>query len=390
MALPLDGGVESLNVAMAATVLLYEARRQRQVAPGDSDWRGPPRNGEAGAPMNDDLARIQADATARIAAATTVEELRTVSQEVLGKKSELVGLRKQLGGLDEATRKSAGEALNATSRAIQAAVEDREGGLAQAERAARYEAERLDLTEVIEPPTVGHLHVVTQTWQELEDIFVGMGFTVAEGPEVETDWYNFVALNIPDSHPARRCGTRSASTSATPRQRCCCARRPARADPRDGDAEAAHLRRSCPGRVYRRGHDGRHAPAHVPPDRGPGRRQGRHHGRPGRAPSCSSSTAYFGPDIESRLRPSLLPVHRAVGRGRRLPFEDRQTWIELGGCGMVHPNVLRGTSASTPRSGRGWAFGFGIDRMAMMRHGIDDIRQFVDRNDVRFLRAVLT
>ena len=342
--------------------------------------------------MNEDLTRIQADALARIAAVTTVEELRTVSQEVLGKKSELVGLRKQLGGLDEATRKSAGEALNATTRAIQAAVEDREGGLAQAERAARYEAERLDLTEVIDPPTVGHLHVVTQTWQALEDIFVGMGYAVAEGPEVETDWYNFEALNIPDSHPARSMwDTLWVDLDDADGNPMLLRTHTSNVQIHVMQAEAPPIYIVAPGRTYRRDTtDATHLPVFhqiegLVVDKGitmadlSGTIQ-------------AFTQAYFGQDFESRLRPSYFPFTEpsaefevtcifCEGAGCRVCSQTG--WIELGGCGMVHPNVLR-SGGIDPEEWTGFAFGFGIDRLAQIRHQVDDMRDFLV-NDIRFL-----
>jgi phenylalanyl-tRNA synthetase alpha chain len=328
-----------------------------------------------------DLTRIQADALARIAAVTTVEELRAVSQEVLGKKSELVGLRKQLGGLDEATRKSTGEALNATSRAIQAAVEDREGGLAEAERAARYEAERLDLTEVIEPPTVGHLHVVTQTWQALEDIFVGMGYAVAEGPEVETDWYNFEALNIPDSHPARSMwDTLWVDLDDAEGNPMLLRTHTSNVQIHVMQAQAPPIYVVAPGRTYRRDTtDATHLPVFhqiegLVVDKGitmadlSGTIQ-------------AFTQAYFGQDFESRLRPSYFPFTEPSAEfDIRPPGGD---WLELGGCGMVHPNVFRHVGID-PEEWTGFAFGFGIDRLAKVRYEVDDLREFIS-SDVRFL-----
>jgi phenylalanyl-tRNA synthetase alpha chain len=329
--------------------------------------------------MNDQLAAIQADALARLASAATVEELRSIGQEVLGKRSELVGLRKQLGGLDEATRKAAGEALNATTRAIQAAIEDREAGLAAGERAARYEAERLDLTEVVDPPAVGHLHVVTQTWQALEDIFVGMGYGIAEGPEIETDWYNFEALNIPDSHPARSMwdtlwvdigepGTWLLRTHTSNVQI------------HVMQAQEPPIYNVAPGRTYRRDTtDATHLPVFhqiegLVVDRGITMAD--------LAGTIQAFTqAYFGQEFESRLRPSYFPFTEPSAEfDIRPPGGD---WLELGGCGMVHPNVFRHVGID-PEEWTGFAFGFGIDRLAKVRYEVDDLREFIS-SDVRFL-----
>src|SRR5690606_23399693 len=142
-------------------------------------------------------------APARVAAASTLDELRAVEAELLGKKGALTELKKGLGALDPDARRTAGQAVNEARTAVEAAVAGRRRDLEAEARAATVAAERLDLTEVVGERERGSLHLVTQTWDRLVDVFVGMGFTVAEGPEVETDWYNFEALNIPAAHPAR-------------------------------------------------------------------------------------------------------------------------------------------------------------------------------------------
>jgi phenylalanyl-tRNA synthetase alpha chain len=331
--------------------------------------------------MNEDLARIQADALARVAAAGSLDELRAISQEVLGKRSELVGLRKQLGGLDEATRKEAGQALQATTQAIQAALDDRESGLEGAERASRYEAERLDLTEVVDPLSVGHLHVVTQTWQALEDIFVGMGYRVAEGPEIETDWYNFEALNIPDSHPARSMwDTLWVDVDDADGNPMLLRTHTSNVQIHAMQAEAPPIYLVAPGRTYRRDTtDATHLPVFhqiegLVVDRGITMAD--------LAGTIQAFTqAYFGQAFESRLRPSYFPFTEPSAEfDIRPPGGD---WLELGGCGMVHPNVFRHVGID-PEEWTGFAFGFGIDRLAKVRYAVDDLREFIT-SDVRFL-----
>jgi len=329
--------------------------------------------------MDDQLAEIQSDALGRIAAAATLDELKAIGQEVLGKRSDLVGLRKQLGGFDEVTRKAAGEALNATQRAIQAAIEDRESGLAEAERAARYEAERLDLTEVVDPPQVGHLHVVTQTWQALEDIFVGMGYGVVEGPEIETDWYNFEALNIPDSHPARSMWD-TLWVDLDPPGTWLLRTHTSNVQIHAMQAQEPPIYVVAPGRTYRRDTtDATHLPVFhqiegLVVDRGITMAD--------LAGTIQAFTqAYFGQDFESRLRPSYFPFTEPSAEfDIRPPGGD---WLELGGCGMVHPNVFRHVGID-PEAWTGFAFGFGIDRLAKVRYEVDDLREFIT-SDVRFL-----
>ena len=298
--------------------------------------------------MIDEIARIQAGALARVQTAASVDELTTLGQEILGKRSELVGLRKQLGGLDEATRKQTGEALNAATQAIKAALADRESGLQGAERSARYEAERLDLTEVIDPPA-GRAPPPRHP-----DLAGPRGHLRRHGlhasPRVPrsrpTGTTSRPSTSRTRTRPGR-CGTPSTSTSASP-ARCSCARTRPRADPRDAGRGAAHLHRG-PGPDLPTGHDRRHPPAGVPPDRGPGRRPGDHHRPTWPAPSRPSPRPTSARTSTSRLRPSYFPFTEPSAEfDIRPPGGD---WLELGGCGMVHPNVLPPRAASTPRSG---------------------------------------
>ena len=153
--------------------------------------------------MLDEIAAIEADAGPRIARAATLDDLRALDQELLGKRSVLSSFKAKLGGLDHEGRREVGGALNRVRDALEAALSDRRGALESEARLVQLQAERLDLTEVPPANGAGHLHLVTQSMERLEDVFVGMGFTVAEGPEVETDWHNFGALNFPPDHPAR-------------------------------------------------------------------------------------------------------------------------------------------------------------------------------------------
>jgi phenylalanyl-tRNA synthetase alpha chain len=324
----------------------------------------------------EDLDRIRDAAIARLEAAGTLDELRAASQEVLGKRSELLAFRRELGSRGEDERKKAGQALNEATQAVQAVHDSRRAALEGAEQAARYEDERLDLTEVRRQRRRGHLHLVTQTWQDLEDIFVGMGFTVSEGPEIENDWYNFEALNIPEAHPARSMwDTLYVDVDHM-------ALRP-HTSPVQIHVMEAHeppVYTVVPGRVYRRDTtDATHLPVFhqiegLVVDRGitmgdlAGTIQ-------------AFTSAYFGTEFRSRLRPSYFPFTEPSAE-----FDIQApdgSWLELGGCGMVHPNVFRAVGYD-PEEWTGFAFGFGIDRLAKVRHGVDDLREYI-LNDVRFL-----
>jgi phenylalanyl-tRNA synthetase alpha chain len=339
----------------------------------------------------DELATLERDLIAELEAAGDVAALQACMREGLGKTSRFAALQKSLGGLQPEERKDAGAALNAARQRVQNVADERRRRLESRERAARLAADRLDLTEVPYQPRRGHLHLVTQTRDRLEDVFVGMGFTVAEGPEVETDWHNFQALNIPPAHPARSSqdtlyldwGDEESTlvrTQTSPVQI------------RLMQSQAPPIYSVMPGRVYRKDTpDARHNPTFsqiegLVVDRGItfGHLAGT---------IDTFTRAYFGPDIESRLRPAYFPftepsaefeVTCTICRGAGCRTCSDTGWIELGGCGMVHPNVLS-VCGIDPEEWSGFAFGFGIDRLAQMRHAIADMRVLLD-NDIRFTR----
>jgi phenylalanyl-tRNA synthetase alpha chain len=334
--------------------------------------------------------QVESEGLARVDRATTLDELRAVETEVLGKRSALAGLNQQLGRMPADERKDAGRAVNAVRQRLSAAVEERRAVLEADDRRRRLEVERLDLTEVVGAVARGHLHLVNQARRQLEDVFVGMGYSVAEGPEVETDWHNFEALNMPPAHPARgmwdtlyvKLGEPESTllrTHTSPVQI------------RVMTSQPPPIYIVAPGRAYRRDTpDARHLPVFhqiegLVVDRGItfGDMAGTIE---------AFTSAYFGPAITSRLRPSYFPFTEpsaefevtcifCEGRGCRVCSQSG--WIELGGCGMVDPNVFEAVGID-PEEWQGFAFGFGIDRCAMLRHDVDDIRHFIS-NDIRFL-----
>ena len=340
--------------------------------------------------MTDDLKQLQTDFSQRIAAASSVADLRAVESELLGKKGALTQLKRTLGDLDAEQRKQMGAALNEAKTALEAAIESRGQQLRQAELAAQIAAEKTDLTEFLSVPARGTRHLVTQTWDHLVDVFVGMGFTVAEGPEVESDWYNFEALNIPAAHPARGMWdtlyvdygepeTVLLRTHTSPVQI------------RVMTDQPPPIYSVMPGRVYRRDTaDASHMPVFhqiegLVIDRGISFAD-----LAGTLEAFTS--AYFGGAIHSRLRPSYFPftepsaeydINCLFCQGDGCRTCGQTGWLELGGCGMVHPNVLRNVGLDADEWS-GFAFGFGLDRLALMRHGVDDIREMYT-GDVRFL-----
>jgi phenylalanyl-tRNA synthetase alpha chain len=346
------------------------------------------------------LAEIETTARKRLEAARNPTTLRDTEREVLGKKSELARLNTRLGGLSLDERKEAGALINGARTRLEQQAAELRTGLDAAERQRRVDAERLDLSEVaVVPPAPplatlhrgrGHTNLVTQTRDQLEDTFTAMGFVIAEGPEAETDWYNFEALNMPPAHPARgmwdtlylKLGapeTVLLRTHTSPVQI------------RLMESHELPIYAVMPGRCYRRDTpDARHLPVFhqiegLVVDRGItfGDMAGTIE---------LFTNAFFGPGIHSRLRPSYFPftepsaefeVTCPICAGAGCRTCSGSGWIELGGCGMVDPNVFAAVGID-PEVYTGFAFGFGIDRLAQVRVGLSDMRALLD-NDVRFL-----
>lgn len=335
------------------------------------------------------VAAMAAEGVDDIAAATHLDALDEVESALLGKHSALSGIKAGMKDLDPERRREVGAALNSARTTLEAAATARRDELLAEARQARLAAEQLDLTESLGRARVGHAHVVTQTWERLEDVFCGMGYTVADGPEVETDWFNFEALNLPPEHPARSMwdtlyldsadldgvaeGQLVLRTHTSPVQ----VRTMLRAV-REGSGPPIYV--VCPGRVYRRDTaDSTHLPVFhqiegLVIDRGISMAD--------LSGTIDAFTkAYFGAEMTTRLRPSYFPFTEPSAE-----FDVGTPdggWLELGGCGMVHPNVLR-AGGLDPEEWSGFAFGFGIDRLAKIRHQVGDLREYLT-NDIRFL-----
>ncbi len=329
--------------------------------------------------MIDQLTEHSQAALTAIDAAETVEDLQAAKTAVLGKTAPLAEAQRQLGSLPPEDRKAAGQALNQARKSVEARLEARLAELAGAERAAQLVAERLDLTEVPSDTQVGHAHVVTQAWEELEDVFVGMGFRIAEGPEVETDWHNFDALNIPPGHPARDGFDTIYVDHGEPRSTVL-RTHTSPVQIRTMLAQEPPIYIVAPGRVFRADTaDATHIPVFhqlegLVIDEGISLAD--------LAGTIEAFTeAYFGPGFTSRLRPNYFPFTEPSAEfDIQLPDGS---WLELGGCGMVHPNVMRAGGVD-PERWTGFAFGFGIDRLAGIKFGIEDLREMFT-NDIRFL-----
>ncbi len=319
--------------------------------------------------------------------------LRELEHEVLSKKGSIAVLNRQLGTLDPGSRQIAGSAINEARGQMRAEFEEAKARLLVEARVRELETEKLDLSEVVADATfrAGRTHLITATRMELEDIFIGMGFVVEEGPEVETDWHNFEALNIPPYHPARA-GQDSFYLKFGEAESMLLRTHTSPVQIRVMTRQQPPIYAVMPGRVYRRDTaDARHTPAFhqiegLVVDKGITFAN--------LAGTIEAFTkAIFGPHVVSRLRPGFFPftepsaefeVTCSICEGAGCRTCSGTGWIELGGCGMVDPNVF-GAVGIDPEEWNGFAFGFGIDRLAQMRHSISDMRVLLD-NDVRFLR----
>lgn len=334
---------------------------------------------------------VAGKARADIAAAASTADLDELERTYLGKSSPFNGLRAEIKSAAPEERAGIGKEIQERLRIVKQSIDERRAVLAAQELETSATRERIDLTLPGHEYTRGHLHPVTRIWRELEDVFVGLGYKVAEGPEVELDWYNFEALNFPPGHPARamqdtlyvRLGEQEQvllRTHTSPVQ------------VRVMERQRPPIYVVAPGRVFRRDTlDARHSPVF--------------HQIEGLAVDEGITLgdllgtveafihALFGPDIRARFLPSYFPftepsVEFAMScifcQGSGCTVCSKTGWIELGGAGMVDPNVFRSVDID-PERYSGFAFGFGIDRLVQLLYGVDHVKNLWD-GDVRFAR----
>jgi phenylalanyl-tRNA synthetase alpha chain len=343
--------------------------------------------------MADTFEAIRQQAEKDVAAASSVKELEEAKVRYLGRKSELTTALRSIGELPPEERGKVGQSANAVRQALEELIAGRIKALEDAELDASLSEDRIDVTLPGDRPSAaGRLHLITETRREIEDIFLGLGFKVAEGPEVEYDYYNFTSLNHPPGHPARMLQDTFyfsdevlLRTHTSPMQT------------RAMEAQEPPIYIVIPGKTYRRDSDATHTPMF--------------HQVEGLAVDenitladlqgvlLEFARAIFGPEREIRLRPHYFPFTEpsvevdiscfACGGSGVLPDGGRDNlckgsgWIEILGSGMVDPNVF-GFVDYDPERYQGFAFGMGIERIAMLKHGVPDLRLFFD-NDLPFL-----
>jgi phenylalanyl-tRNA synthetase alpha chain len=353
--------------------------------------------------MTDRINQIRAEAEDAIANATDTQTLENVRVHYLGRKAELPNLLRSVAELPPQERAATGKAANDARKALEQAIEQRTRQLAANELDQRLERDRVDVTLPGDPAAaIGRLHLITQTRREIEDVFVGLGFNVAEGPEVETVYYNFDALNFDSTHPSRLMSdtfyveptpdifdpnARLLRVHTSPMQ------------VRAMEAQPPPLYIIVPGRTYRPDNDATHTP--------------QFHQIEGLAVDTditladlkgtllAFARAIFGEEREVRLRPHFFPftepsaevdvscfncTQGVMPDGSRCPLCKGTSWIEILGSGMVDPNVFEYVRdyGYDPEEIQGFAFGMGIERIAMLKHGVPDLRMLYG-NDVRFL-----
>ncbi len=339
--------------------------------------------------MSEDADALRARFLAELDRAETAEAVEAVRVAALGKSGAVTALLKSLGGLAPDERIRVAPVFQALRDALANAVEQKKGVLAAAALEARLAAERLDMSLPVPPEPLGSIHPISRVMDELAEIFADLGFAVAEGPEIEDDWHNFTALNIPPEHPARAMhdtfyiggdgAGRVLRTHTSPVQiRTMTGGRPP-------------IRIIAPGRVYRSDSDATHTPMFHQVE-GLVIDRDTHMGQL-RWTLETFVKAFFGvDDVVLRLRPSFFPftepsVEVDVGcswEGGRLQIGGSGSWLEILGAGMVHPKVIANCGLD-PAAWQGFAFGCGIDRLAMLKYGMTDLRAFFDA-DLRWLR----
>ncbi|REG81841.1 phenylalanine--tRNA ligase subunit alpha [Marinomonas pollencensis] len=327
----------------------------------------------------ENLKQILADALNAVAASETESALDDVRVHYLGKKGALTALLKQLGNVSAEDRPKFGQLVNEAKGQVQEKITERKGKLAKAALDAKLATETIDISLSGKGQEIGGLHPVTRTMERIENFFRGIGFDVAAGPEIEDDYHNFEALNIPAHHPARAMQdtfyfnpTTVLRTHTSPVQ------------VRTMEKSQPPIRIICPGRVYRCDSDQTHTPMF--------------HQVEGLLIDENISFAdlkgilqqflnvFFEDDLKVRFRPSYFPFTEPSIEVdiMRTNSKGEESWLEVLGCGMVHPKVLEMSGIDSEKY-TGFAFGMGVERFAMLRYKVDDLRMFFE-NDLRFLK----
>lgn len=339
--------------------------------------------------MQERLKELQTEALEKISTAADLKELNDIRVSYLGKKGPITEVLKGMGKLSAEERPKMGALANEVRDSIAAGIEDKQKNLEEAAVQEKLSAEKIDVTLPGCPVKSGNHHPLTRIIEEIEDLFIGMGYTVAEGPEVEKDYYNFEALNLPKGHPAR---DMQDSFYITEEILLRTHTSPVQARTMEKHEGKGPVKIICPGKVYRRDNDdATHSHQFMQIEGLVVDENIRMTDLKGTLEVFAKKM--FGDDREIRLRPSFFPftepsvemdISCKICGGKGCSVCKGTGWIEILGAGMVHPNVLEMAGFDSKKY-TGFAFGMGPERIAMLKYGVDDIRHFYT-NDVRFLK----
>ena len=334
---------------------------------------------------------LQTDLLAQIDAAATPEALEAVRVAALGKSGSVTALMKTLGGMSPEQRQAEGPRLNGLRESVTAAIAAKKTALETAALNARLATERLDMTLPAGARPEGSIHPVSQVMDELAEIFADLGFAVATGPEIEDDWHNFTALNIPESHPARAMHDTFYMEQSPPGSRMLLRTHTSPVQIRTMMSQTPPIRIIAPGRTYRSDSDATHTPMFHQVE-GLVIDRGITMGHLKWTLETFVKAFFEVDDVTLRMRPSYFPFTEPSAEvdvgcswaGGKLSIGGSDSWLEILGSGMVHPKVIAACGLD-PDEWQGFAFGCGIDRLAMLKYGMTDLRAFFDA-DLRWLK----
>ena len=338
-----------------------------------------------------DYDKLKNEVLIKIKEANSLDDLENLRVQVLGKKGSITSLMKQLGSLEPDKRREAGQILNSLQKNIIESIDNKKSSLEETYLNEKLKNESLDITLPTRPENVGRIHPLSKTMDEVISIFAQMGFTVAEGPDIESDFYNFTALNIPQEHPARQEHDTFYFNEDENGERKVLRTHTSPVQIRTMEKLKQPLRVIVPGRTYRSDHDATHSPMfHQCEGLVIGDKLNMSHLKGCLIDFCR---IFFGvDDLPVRFRPSYFPFTEPsaevdIGCSRKsgeLIIGEGDEWLEILGSGMVNPRVLQNCGLD-PNEHQGFAFGMGLERVAMLKYGIPDLRPFFD-SDLRWMK----
>ena len=338
-----------------------------------------------------DYDKLKNEVLIKIKEANSLDDLENLRVQVLGKKGSITSLMKQLGSLEPDKRREVGQILNSLQKNIIESIDNKKSSLEETYLNEKLKNETLDITLPTRPENIGRIHPLSKTMDEVISIFAQMGFTVAEGPDIESDFYNFTALNIPQEHPARQEHDTFYFNEDENGERKVLRTHTSPVQIRTMEKLKPPLRVIVPGRTYRSDHDATHSPMfHQCEGLVIGDKLNMSHLKGCLIDFCR---IFFGvDDLPVRFRPSYFPFTEPsaevdIGCSRKsgeLIIGEGDEWLEILGSGMVNPRVLQNCGLD-PNEHQGFAFGMGLERVAMLKYGIPDLRPFFD-SDLRWMK----